>query len=134
MTSSRILFENVMLAKPFDVGRIQVGDEPLQHGRLQRAARLEHIGGLCNGWPGNECAAPRIDGHDLIMGQAREHFANARTADAEDVGKTLFGEFGTGRQTMLENRGEDAVVNEVTRDTPGANRRRVAVAAGYVPV
>ena len=59
------------------------------------------------------CAPIARDAQQALMGETAKHLAHHGTAHSEDLRKRIFGQLGSGRDVVFDNRGVDVAVNRL---------------------
>jgi len=113
VTSAGIDFELLVPPQARELFRRQRLDQAAQHGRLDQSSGLEDVERLLDGGLGHVGATLRVQLDDLLVRQACEHLADARTADAEDVGQPLLDQLGARVQPVFKDRHIDLLVDLV---------------------
>ena len=86
-------------------------------------ARLEDLARLLDGRLGDVGTAVRLDDDDALMGERLQRGPDDRAAGAEQGADLVLRETGSGRQPMVEDRGQQRIANA---------RRAVAEQTGTV--
>jgi hypothetical protein len=110
--TGRFLFLDAV-AEVADVTGGGHGDESLDQRGFDQAPHLEHFSGFPLAGLGDGCTPVGRERHHLLIGQAHQHRPDAGARDAKRLRQPVFDQFGAGRQLVVENGRDHALVHRL---------------------